>query len=297
MPNFIIIGAAKSGTTSLYEYIAQHPQIFMSPIKEPQFFSFEGEHLNFYGPGVSVNKTAITTIEDYQSLFQKAANEIAIGEASTTYLYVEKASERIKHYIPDVKLIALLRNPVDRAYASFMHLIRDGREPLKDFDQALEAEENRIKNNWGFLWRYKDMGFYSTQLKRYFTKFERGQIKVYIYDDFLANPAEILADLFNFLEVDSSFTPNMSLKYNTSGIPKNRPLYDFLNKPNFIKSIFKPLLPESVRKQMIVNFTRQSLSPKPQLLPETKSKLLQLFCQDILELQELIHRDLSLWLK
>ena len=184
MPNFLIIGAAKSGTSAIYHYLKQHPQIYMSPIKEPYFFAFEGEKLNFQGPGLTINESSIKEIESYRNLFQGVSDEVAIGEASTLYLYIPKAPTLIKQYVPNIKLIAILRNPVDRAYSSFMHLIRDQQEPITDFAQALKAEESRIQNNWGFLWRYQDIGFYSVQLKRYFEKFDRSQIKVYLYDYF-----------------------------------------------------------------------------------------------------------------
>ena len=123
MPNFLLIGAAKAGTSSLYGYLKQHPQIYMSPIKEPRFFALEGETLNFNGPTRGINQTSINTLEAYSQLFQKVTTEKAIGEASTIYLSSPKAPERIKHYLPDVKLIAILRDPSERAFSSYMHLV------------------------------------------------------------------------------------------------------------------------------------------------------------------------------
>ena len=139
MPNFLVIGAAKAGTTSVYEYLKQHPQIWMSPLKETNFFALEGETLNFRGPGDQdyINRFSITKIEDYLNLFQGVSNQVAIGEVSPLYLYSLKAPERIRHYTPDTKIIIILRNPVDRAYSSFLHLIRDGREQIRNFAQAL----------------------------------------------------------------------------------------------------------------------------------------------------------------
>jgi Sulfotransferase family len=170
MPNFLIIGAGKAGTSSLYQYLKQHPQIYMSPIKETNFFALEGQDLNFADPRDRINKYSITKIEDYYAQFEAVSNETAIGEASPLYLYEPKAPEQIQHYIPDVKLIAILRNPVDRAYASFLYLHREQRESLEYFSEALDAEPSRIQNNYPWIWHYKNLGFYAEQLQRYFEK-------------------------------------------------------------------------------------------------------------------------------
>jgi len=159
MPNFLIIGAPKSGTTSLAQYLGQHPEVYISPKKEPYFFAFENEQVDFLGPGIQgkdhiINSAVVVDLEEYRRLFQGVSNEVAIGEASTLYLSFPKAAERIKYHIPDVKLIAILRDPADRAYSGFMHSLRDNCEPIADFAQALAAEEERIKLNWGPLWRY-----------------------------------------------------------------------------------------------------------------------------------------------
>ena len=169
MPNFLIIGAAKSGTSSLYAYSKQHPEIYMSSLKEPRFFAFEGEKVDFCGPGSDVfNQETITNLEAYRALFNRVSDEKAIGEASPAYLCVPKAAECIYHYIPDVKLIVILRQPAERAYSSFLHTVRAGVEVNTDFTHALQEEEKRILNNWGFIWRHKTLGFYYPQLKPYF---------------------------------------------------------------------------------------------------------------------------------
>ncbi len=296
LPNFLIIGAQKAGTTSLYHYLEQHPQIYMSPVKEPGFFDFEGEKPNFCGPGDRDLYSHVTTdIEAYRRLFQEASNEIAIGEATTWYLYSQKAPERIGHYIPNAKLIVILRNPVDRAYSSFMHAIRDSREPLTDFAQALQAEEARIEKNWEYLWRYKDMGFYSVQLKRYFEKFDRHQIKVYLYEDLNNNPAELLKNIFQFLGVDRNFIPEVFTRLNISGIRKNKAIDALLDDNNPVKNFLRPLLPVRVRKR-IANHLRTNNFVKPSCSPDIQKELIEVFREDILALQNLIERDLSKWL-
>ena len=296
MPNFLIIGTQKAGTTSLASYLKEHPQIFMSPIKEPGFFDFEGQKPNFFGPGdQELYDHVPTEIESYSKLFQGVYNEIAIGEATTWYLYSPRAPERIKHYIPNAKLIIILRNPVDRAYSAFLHARRDGREVITDFSQALREEETRIDQNWEYLWRYTQMGFYFDQLKRYFKEFDRSQIKVYLYEDLNNNPAILLKDIFKFLNVDTTFMPDICVRSNISGIPRSRRLYDFLKTKNIIKEFFKPFLPSRLRQQ-ILSSLRQLNLPKPEFSPAIRSQLTEVYREDVLKLQDMIHRDLSTWL-
>lgn len=298
MPNFLIIGAAKSGTSALYDFLSQHPQIYMSAAKEPMFFAFEGESPNFLGPGDdrSANYYSITDIKDYCALFQSVSDEVAIGEGSTLYLYHPKAPERIRTHIPDVKLIVILRDPVERAYSNFLHLVRDNREPLTDFYQAFQQEEIRMNNGWEWFWHYKRLGLYYVQLRRYFENFSQDQMRIYLYEDFANNSADLLKDCFQFLNVDKKFIPDMSMKVNASGVPKSKYLNSFLRRQNPIKKIIKPLLPEKVGRRLKTYVHNKNLV-KPDFLPELREELIQTyFREDILKLQDLIQRDLSKWL-
>jgi hypothetical protein len=303
LPNFLIIGAAKSGTTALYEYLKQHPQIFMSWNKEPHFFAFEGGKPRFQGPGDQklYNHIVIDDVEAYRRLFQGASNETAIGEASANYLYIPRARDRIGHYVPEAKLIAVLRNPVERAYSSFLHMTRDGREPLGEFAQALQAEQERIQNNWGPIWHYKRAGFYYAQLRRYYEAFDREQIKVYLYEDLRDNPIGMQKGIYRFLGVDDTFVPDVSARYNVSGVPKNKQvhaIYTILIKPHPLKSVLKPLFPSGLRRRLVastVNAIRNRNLAKPPFPTEVRRQLIRTYREDILRLQELIQRDLSEW--
>jgi hypothetical protein len=216
LPNFLIIGAAKAGTNALYHYLRQHPQVYMSPWKEPKFFAFESEaDLGFRaanGRDAPVNASVILDQAEYEELFDDARDdELARGEASTHYLYVERSPARIKALIPDAKLIAVLRNPVDRAFSSYQHLVRDDLEPL-DFGAALDAEPQRIAEHYAYLYRYTDMGFYSEQLDRYEKTFPENQLCVLLYDDLRSDPEGTCRRIFSFLGVDEDFVPDMSEK-------------------------------------------------------------------------------------
>jgi hypothetical protein len=229
-------------------------------------------------------------------LFEGADGETAVGEISPWYLYSAQAPERIHHHIPEAKLIAILRNPVERAYSAYLMARRADMEPLS-FQEALEAEEKRIKENWGFTWRYKDFGYYYEQLRRYYDLFDSSQIKIYIYDEWKRDNVGTLRDLFEFLGVDSTFAPDTSLDANYGGIPKvNKINYLLMVENHPLKSVLKTLLPKSFREK-IRDFVRKRNRYKPEMSAEVRAKLQDTFREDVLKLQDLIGRDLSAWLE
>ncbi|MEM9809466.1 MAG: sulfotransferase domain-containing protein, partial [Cyanobacteria bacterium P01_D01_bin.56] len=267
----------------------------MSPIKEPGFFDFEGTPPNFQGPGdQELYSSVVTTLEDYSELFSQTSGEIALGEATTWYLYSKQAPKRIKYYIPDAKLIVLLRNPVERAYSGFMHAVRDKREFL-DFAEALVAEDQRIANNWEYIWRYQQIGFYGEQLERYFTEFSQEQIRVYLYEDLCDDPDSLLRDIFQFLGVDENHTPEVFTRLNISGKKRSGLIDELLKDTNPIKKIGKLFLPSQIRKKIADN-VRAFNYVKSECSLEVRLKLLHLYKEDIMKVQDLIGRDLSSWL-
>jgi len=149
LPNFLIIGAAKSGTSSLHRYLMEHPQIFMSPVKEPNFFALEGQQVDFSRPAMveKILPKLATDMDAYQTLSQDVRREQAIGEASSWYLHSTRAPARIRHHIPDAKLIAILRNPAQRADSAYRMNVRDGWETYATFDDALADQ----RATWGHI--------------------------------------------------------------------------------------------------------------------------------------------------
>ena len=294
MPNFLIIGAARSGTTALYRYLKQHPQIYMSAIKEPNLFAAAGEEPVCVPPRNGLTKhltrrplevVRITDIESYSALFQQVVDEVAIGEASPLYLITPEAPERIKHYLPQVKLIAILRNPVDRAYsAQSLRWLYDGQE-RGSFGQAVRD----------IYW-----GFYYTHLKGYFALFERAQIRIHLYEDFGADPAGVLQDIFQFLGVCDTFAPDLTVHYNIGGLPKNRVWSAFLKGLGPVASLCRPLVPAAVRPGVVDMFhhlQRRAFVKPPPLEPAARAELIDIYREDILKLQDLVQRDLSAWLQ
>jgi hypothetical protein len=290
MPNFLIIGAMKSGTTALYYYLEQHPDIYMSPVKEPNFFSSQ-EQENA--------ADTVTQIETYQRLFSGSSGKKAIGEASHSYLYEPGAAAEIRRHIPEAKLIAILRNPIDRAYSHFLHMVRSGTEPLDDFAQALREEEAGIHGERIFQ-DYVGRGLYYDQLRRYFGTFAREQVRVYLYEDLSGAPISTVQDAFRFLKVDDSFVPDVSLRRNVSGHPRYETLDKLLRSQSRIKHAAKIYLPARLRWRFSKAFddlkTRNLIEPPP-VQSEIRRQLITVYREDILNVQELIHRDLSRWLE
>jgi hypothetical protein len=290
MPNFLVIGAMKSGTTALYYYLEQHPEVYMSPVKEPDFFSSRG-HKNA--------GDTITHLEAYQDLFRGVSGEKAIGEASHSYLYEPRAAAEIRRFIPEAKLIAILRNPTDRAYSHFLHMVRNGTEPLGDFAQALREDEVGVCTERTFQ-DYIGRGLYCLQLKRYFETFPREQMRVYLYEDLSSAPASTVQDAFRFLEVEDSFVPDVTLRRNVSGFPRYKSLDSLLRSQSRVKHAVKIYLPARLRWRLSQAFdqlkTRNLVGPPP-VHPEVRRQLIEVYREDVLQLQELIHRDLSGWLE
>lgn len=298
LPNFLIIGAAKSGTTAVYTYIKQHPQIFMSEQKELRYFSYTDE------PPSDTPKDyihpSVTTFEAYQQHFDQVTNETIIGESSPMYMYTPGTAERIKNILPDVKLFAILRNPIDRAYSAYTHALREWKEPAGSFDLALQQEEARIATGWGMLWHYKRAGLYYQQLIPYFRVFEPERIKVVLYDDLVSNSNKLLKELFSYLNVDEDFQPDTSHRPNVSGFPKSQIYHDFMKmifiKNNPIKSLSRLIFPKETRKNVMVSMRSYNLE-KRAMSQEIRDSLREYYQEEILLLGKILNRDLSHWLR
>lgn len=296
MPTFLILGAMKAGTTALYTALDQHPDVYMTPVKEPNFFAFADHSPDFCAPidkrPDGINNTSVTDLGQYRELFAGASDETARGEASHWYLYHPDAPANIQQYVPDAKLAAMLRNPVDRAYSEFLHFVRDGDEPITDFSAALDAEEERIEKNWA-LGRYVDRGRYDEQVERYLDRFSTEQCRFYLYDDFVENPDEVRRDLFQFVGVDPSFEPK-ERRVNASGVPRSRFLHEVLTAARPIRDAVVPLLPDAVVDW--VNDVKNRNLEKPTLDRSVRRRLIETFRPHVRRLEHLLDRDLSHWL-
>ena len=305
MPNFFVIGAQKAGTTSLYHYLAQHPQIYMSPTKEPCFFNHEihpdgkVKAQRFNNPGQRANR--FDNIEEYRELFRGAKDETVIGEASPPYIYAPGTAERIKRYAPEAKVIAILRDPADRAYSAFLHAVRIGKEPTTDFARALLKEENRVRENWHYTFHYRSRGFYHAQLIRYYEAFQREQIGIWLYEDLRKDPAGLARSIYRFLGLDEGFVPDTSSQHNTAGVPKSGLARATVRTMDTMASAFLGTFTPTSKMYPLLSKMRHGLQSRlvakpPALDLEIRADLVEGYREDILQLQDLIGRDLSAWL-
>jgi len=299
-PTFLVIGAAKAGTTSLYHYLSQHPQVFMGG-REPGFFAFEGETLTFEGPGDAriTEPHPANDKEAYGALFEAAPADSVLGEASPIYISSSTAPHRIQHYLPEAKLIAILRHPAERAFSNYCHLLREGRETL-GFAEALEAEESRKQANWAPAWQYKSRGFYHRELSPYYTLFDPEQIRVYLFEDLISDPIGLMQEIFRFVGADATFTPDTKVRYNMTGVPRSRILHSLCKR--FLEASPDSALKKHIPKRWLdpVHHSLMTLRNrnlrKLRLDPGIRAQLVEDYRDEILALQALIGRDLSHWL-
>ncbi len=291
MPNFFIIGATKAGTTSLYHYLQQHPDIFLGSPKEMVFFAsdYEGTRIVRF-PNRPKNLT------EYQQIFAEARHKPARGEVSTPYLFLPTSARRIAEHVPDAKLIVMLRHPAERAFSQYQHMRRDGYETVTDFGEALALEPERLATDPWVGWQYRPLGYYAAQIAHYQQYFARSQLRVYLYDDFARDTNAVLRDIFSFLEVDPDVRIDHDVRHNISGIPRNRALHQLVNRNKKLRQNLKRVLPHWLTKRLAHGFNRRNLVRET--LPNSLyNALTEEYRDDILALEKLIDRDLSGWLE
>ena len=296
MPNFFIVGAARSGTTSLDRYLGQHPEIYMAPRKEVNFFT--ADHFPRTGPGDErINREVIRDKNQYAQLFAGVAGDKAIGESSVFYLCYPGTAERIAQTVPNAKIIMVLRDPVDRAYSAYLHLVRNGREHL-GFAEALSREEERRQKGFEPMWWYKELGRYYQQVTQYLDVFGTQRVKVLLYDELFAKPWQVLRDVFVFLGVQEDVVIDTTVHYNHGGVPKYWRLYmlldNFIAEPNALEKCIKSLVPARLRAAYANKAMSMLLRPVP-MDPKVHAQLKSYFAEDVRKLEELLHRDLCHW--
>ena len=298
MPNFFIVGAARSGTTSLDRYLSQHPEIYITPKKETHFFTDDHFPACFKGPGDErLNRLLMRDADLYARLFAGVTGAKAIGESSAFYLCFPGTAERIAQTVPDAKILMILREPVARAYSAYMMLIRDGRETL-GFQEGLSWEEERRQQGFEPMWWYKELSLYFRQVKQYLDVFGVERVKVLLYEELFAQPEQVLREVFAFLGVRENVDIDTSMRYNVSGPPKSRRVYALLDKfiysPNPLVQRLKSLLPLHSRITWASKIMNISLRPVP-LDPQIHTQLKEYFAEDVGKLEDLLHRDLLYW--
>ena len=289
-PNFLIVGSVKSGTTSLYNYLSQHPDIFMPKWKELSFFMGDSS--------LPLNK--VKTLKSYKRLFSKVQKQTAVGEASTAYLYDDLAPILIKKILGTIKIIIVLRNPVDMAYSLYNHQARKEGETLKTFEEALAAEPMRLQNpdfkkncyGWHANYYYFKRGLYSEQVKRYLDTFGKEKILIFLFEELATDAVEVAQKAFRFLGVDDVFVPVVEVHNPAGGTLKIPRFWEdaglFLQTVSFVFS-------RNLLKKIPHLLRNIGIKHPPPINPATAKKLADKFSSDICLLERLIDKDLSNW--
>jgi hypothetical protein len=294
-PNFFVVGAAKSGTTAMCEDLGRHPDIFIPEEKE----------INFFGSDMPVRIPRLTEEQYLNWFFSNVGDEFRIGDGSVLYLYTRKAAEEIKAWEPEARILIMLRNPVDAMYSLHSQLLYNGDEEILDFEEALEAEEDRkaglrLPENVSFpqMLFYREITRYVDQVGRFFDTFGEEQVKVILFDDFAARTGEVYRSTLEFLQVDPDFAPRFEVVNPNKGV-RNRAFQNFLKRPpSWFRKIGRTVLPGyesrgTVRRRLMAWNTR--FRNRAGLDPALRERLVEECRPDIRRLGDRLGRDLSSW--
>ena len=298
LPNFLIVGAAKCGTSSLHNYLNQHPDIFMPSyneqgmkVKEPRFLIKDLVKDRLHN--------GVWSLEEYKSLFNEVKNEISIGESTVLYLYYyNEAIKNIKKYLgDDVKIIIMLRNPTDRAYSAFQHVSR-GLKEQNSFEEALKIEKGRMNKESSLtpMVLYKEMGLYHDMVRAYKENFKN--VHIIFYEDFRDDTEGEIKKIFKFLELSLSVNIDFVSRHNVGGKRwKNEKIKHVFMKNNPLKSALKKAIPKSLRKGVRDKLISASTDKVAPMKENTRVKLNEFFKEDVKKLSDLLNRDLTHWTK
>jgi Sulfotransferase family len=295
LPDFLLVGAPKAGTTALHVALARHPQLYLSPVKEPKFFLTDGGPPD--GPGgpgdAQTFREYVWRPDDYEALFDAAPRGTLKGESTTLYLRDTAAHGRIAATLPSARLVAVVRDPVDRAHSNWTHLRSAVLEPESDFLRACELEESRVARGWGPFWRYVDLGRYGAQLSHLFSVFPREQVLVVLYRDLRRDPVGTLDRICDFLGIATGVVRSVPAENVTAAAAASRadrllgralPLLDRL--PGGLGNRAFP----AVRRHL----QREQRQRAP-LTPAERAALLPAFLEDIALLESVTGLRLDHW--
>ncbi len=298
-PNLFIVGQMKSGTTALHDFLGQHPQVFMSRVKEPQFFcsDFHLESDQHHGKRLFFDFREESA---YLQLFAKAKVEKAVGESSTNYLYSSVAAEKIHNFNPDAKIIILLREPAEFLYSLHSHYVKFTEENEPDFSTALALETERKQGKYtspritspSFLYYSQRVQYYQ-QVKRFYDRFDSEQIKVIVFEEYKSENDRIYREILEFIEVDPSFTPEYD-SINVNKEVKYKAINNLVNIP-VVKNISRILFSQEFNEFVRDNFVEKLLwhqAPKATMPEKIKYQLMQEYQSEVTKISELLDLDL-----
>lgn len=287
IPDFILVGTAKAGTSFLLKYLRQHSDIYLPNSNELYFHS---KLRDFKGPyDKAALKKQTSSFEEYISSFDGHSKEKIIGEFATDYLYsYEQSIKSIKKTVgADVKIVIILRNPVDRTFSHYKHVVSKFQEPLS-FWNAIDSQEKRKKDKWRWVYQYAKISEYYNQVKAYKEAFKN--VHVIIYEDLRDKPIETIDKLYEFLDLEKKHFKNIDEKVNVKRVQKSKLIHKLISPLNKIER-------KILGKTFLAKRLSQINEKKLFLSYEDKIKLYDYFKNDIAKLEGLLNIDLNVWKK
>ena len=294
IPNLFVIGAARSATTSLYHYLSKHPEIYVPTKKEIDYFGVGDSDQVYKGPdAVTINSRITRTWEEYLGYFESVSKELYFVDVSPWYLYSPNAAQVIQSKVRDIKIIVILRDPVDRAFSHYSLMRKLGLETVSSFQKALEIEKKRISDNWAFGWFYRDVGYYGIQLSRYFSIFDREMIKVVFFEDLKANPSLVMQSIYEFLGVSLEVDFHYEV-YNEVKLDGYSFVTSMLSSSSVLKNYLKMCINDRTRRKIQHTIMRWNIY-KPELDKKTRKILHENYKDDIKLVENLLECRVDFW--
>jgi hypothetical protein len=301
LPQFVIAGAPKAGTTALHAALATHPGLYLSPVKEPKYYLTDGRpppRSGQRGPGDAHSAGEwVWRRADYLALFRGAPAGAVRGESTPFYLYDRSAQARLAADVPDVRVVVVVRDPVDRAYSNWAHLRADGLEPEADFGRAVRLEEERIAAGWAPFWHYRGLGRYGEQLRDLFRHVPRERVCLLRYRQLVDSPRETLDRVSAFLGVAAGVAhtaPPENVKPFVADTPRYRALSRVARAGAALGAYAPPQVWRQVSRPLLAAL-HAGRSPRPTLPTEVRREVLAPLLPDIALLEELTGESFADW--
>jgi len=302
-PNFFVIGVVKGGTTSLYHYLNQHPEVYLPPIKETNHYAAADIDAARFLPGYatdvaidldryiaggmkeSVHIAHVNEQKHYAALFEKVNNEIAIGEISNSYMVCPSAAAAIYAAQPEARIIVVLRNPITRAWSQFLMNLREAKEEKDSFVEALKRDDCAPNRGWGVNHQYLELGKYAGQLAPYLRLFGKEKVLPLFFEAYRKAPAETMTEICRFLGVDDQYGFNFDTERNKASLPRHSTLNRLLVQSGAIKAA-KSVVPRSMRTALAgLLYTDKGM---PSLAEEDREWLREYYAEEVAALVDLI---------
>lgn len=308
LPDFFVIGVVKGGTTSLYTYLDQHPEIFLPRIKETNHFAAADVQHQYFLPtyakdvDIDLNRyfkkgmpevihiAHVDSSEHYRQLYDVEHSAKRVGDVSNSYMICPSSAESIYAHYPASRILVVLRNPVSRAWSQYLMNIREAKTTCDGLIEEFEYDRKRPHTGWGVSHQYLELGHYAEQLKRYYERFPKNQIHVVLYEDYRKSPEEVLRGICQFLQVREDFSFDFSEQRNRASRPRSEGLNRALVNTGILKAV-KGIIPRSFRdrgKKLL--YTEKGL---PEMTEPERDYLIGYYQEEVESLEQLLGRSLK----